>query len=244
VIGSIDPSGDFHNPVFLEGSELVGNEIFHEGWELRAMRQRPIVALSSEVIVADTLVRELEDGNKHFKSIVSFYPFSGVSIHKTLELDGNLEICLLVPFRDNHILAICRLHIPRSDHTEVDDVDGHWFGDREHGQVSIYAVVIHVSSRIEIERICLLDDLESHLDRDMATGGELPLRIAVAGGTVAAGIWWKGVIVTGEEVRLTHEESHGSDHAQTNSKAKKKKKKTPKKGGKKDGFARGMSLRG
>ena len=244
AIGSIEQNVNLHNLVLLKGSELSRNEIFLEGWELLIIRQRPIVVLPSEVVVADTFAREIEGGRKNFKSIVSFYSSLKGNLPRTLELEGNLEVCLLVPFKVNIILVICRQRTPPPDQTEVDNVDGHWFADSAHDQVSLCAVIIHISSTTEIERVSLIDDLVPHLGPDVATSGELPVKVAVSAGTVAASVWWKGVVITGEEARLTNDDSPGYDHAQASTKAKKKKKKTPKKGGKKDGFARGMSLRG
>jgi hypothetical protein len=244
---SIEPTGEIHNPQLLHGSELVRNEILHEDWNISHASQRPIVLLSSEVVVADTLTRELENGDKQFESIISFYPHwheDGNSFYKTLPLVGNLEVSLLAPFRDGHIVAICRHYALGFDHTDLDDLDGQWFGERSRGYVSVYAIVIDICSRTEIDRVCLIEELESYLDRDIATGGELPIKVAIRGGTVAVGIWWKGVIMTGAEVRLTREVSEGTENAHSSAKAKKKKRKTPKKGSKKDGFARGMSLRG
>lgn len=243
MTASIDPNGNYHSAALLQGSDLIWNDLLNEGWEARSFHQRPIVATRSEVIVADSFVREDENGRKQFKVIVNFHPHlqkKGVPMRETITLDGNMEVCLLVPLRKDHILAICRLY---SGQTEMDDIDGHWFGNGSNDDVSIYAIIIHTSTRSEIERIHLINDLTSHLERNFALG-ELPLRVVISGGTVAVSTWWKGIIITGEEVRLANDESLVIDQAQSPAKAKKKKKKTHRKGGKKDGFARGMSLRG
>jgi hypothetical protein len=71
------------------------------------------------------------------------------------------------------------------------------------------------------------------------------------GATIGVGVWWKGVVMTGNDVRdLGRSEGVGGSEESTTKggnggRTKKKKKgKPPNKGGKKDGFARGMSMRG
>jgi hypothetical protein len=246
--GSVEPGGDFHHPLMLEDSDTTIAEIVGGGWEYRRARLRPIIVLASQVIVADTYVRDLDEDRKQFKSVLSFIPSNSggeISSYGTVQLDGNLEISSISLLRDEHIVVVGRLYVTDSDGTEFDDLDGHWFGGTTGGLVSLYAIIVHVASRSEIERICLVEDLEACLDSDIATSGELPFKVAATAGTVCAGIWWKGVIMTGQEVRHAPESSQGVDQqAHTPGKQKKKKKKTPKKGGKKDAFARGMSLRG
>jgi hypothetical protein len=235
--GSIFATGQIQNPISLEASEFVRNEMMEEGWYLRSMIQRPVVMTQTEIVCADTFVRDFENGEKMARSIVSFYPTEVQDpppLYATLHLKGNIEVHRLSRIRDDHIVAVCRQYsLPQSVSLELDMLDGHWFGDTERRSVSAIAIVIHLSSRTEIKRVCLLDDLESQLEMDLATLNDLPLRISVEGATASAGVWWKGVIMTGQDVRSVADTSKETDCGQSIlAKAlKKKKKKIPRKVG-------------
>ena len=246
---SVGSGGDFHLPMLLEGSDRESSDILDDSWELRPTRHRPMISLSNQVVVADTYMRDIdENGSKEFKAVLSFYLYDSEgsnSLCGRVQLDNNWEISGLALLREKNILVIGRRYITNSDDTELGGIDGQWFGGRSGGHVSLYGIVIHSDSRTEISRTCLVEDLESCLDSDIATSGELPFKVAALADTMGAAAWWKGIVLTGHDVRLALESSQGADSdAQTPSPQKKKKKKTPKKGGKKDGFARGMSMRG
>jgi hypothetical protein len=234
TIGSIDPNGRIHTSTPMHGT-------VPEGYSLCQRMQRPMAICGSQIIVADATVQANEDGgSKQFKSLISFHSCSmddmTVSV-ESIEIQGNFEMINLYPYRDEHVLALCRLY-PRSE--DVDAIDGHWFGpSNEESPVSLYGIIFHVPSRTEIQRVCLLNDLEDSSDKH----GDIPISVAVDGGTVVAGIWWRGIVMTGEEVRQVQQDPEGKEQAQSQSKAKKKKKKGAHKGGK-NGFARGMSLQG
>jgi hypothetical protein len=240
TIGSIDPNGRIHTSTPMHGT-------VPEGYSLCQRIQRPMAICGSQIIVADATVQvNGDDSSKQFKSLISFHSCSmddmTVSV-ESIEIQGNFEVLNLYPNRDEHVLALCRLY-PRSEITNVDAIDGHWFGpSNDESPVSLYGIIFHVPSRTEIQRVCLLNDLEESFDKEASITGDIPISVAVDGGTVVAGIWWRGIVMTGEEVRQVQQDPEGKEQAQS-PKAKKKKKKTAKKGGKKDGFARGMSSQG
>jgi hypothetical protein len=241
--GSMDSTGHITSPRLVEGSELVRNEIIEDGWELRARHQRPVVITPTEIIVSDTLIRELENGDRFFKSIISFYPLfpdDDTPIYSTLHLDGNVEVDSLVRVRDHHVMALCRHYDRITGTTEFDNLDGHWFGDTGEARVSVLAVIVHLRSKKEISRMSLVDDLESQLDADPLSLRDLPLKAAIDGDTVVAGMWWRGAIMTGQDVRSVSETSQQTESAPSPNKSKKKIKKPLKRGGK---MIRGQAIR-
>ena len=244
---SIGPTGEISIPLSKTASEIVRNEILQDGWTLRSNYHRPVVVTPSEIVVADTLMQEMENGDKQFKSVISFYPhFSNDSglLYRTICIKGNVQVDRIVRLRSQHVIALCRCYSEFSQPVEIDDIDGQWFGGIERGPVSVYAIIIHLPSRQEVDRLCLVKDLKSQLGTEPAEMRHLPILLAFDGETAAAGIWWKGVVMTGQDIRRVGERNDNAEIDQIPIKAKKKKSKTPKKGSKKDGFARGMSMRG
>jgi hypothetical protein len=78
-----------------------------------------------------------------------------------------------------------------------------------------------------------VDDLESQLDADPLSLRDLPLKAAIDGDTVVAGIWWKGGIMTGQDVRSINETSQQTADRPSPTKSSKKKIRKPlKRGGK------------
>jgi hypothetical protein len=234
--GSIDPAGHIASPKLVEGSALVRNEIIEVGWELRARQQRPVVITPTEIIVSDTFIRELENGERFFKSIISFYPlFVGddTPIYSTLQLDGKVEVDSLVRVRDHHVMALCRHYYSISDATEVDDLRDDRFGYTEEARVSVLVVIVDLRSKTEIARMSLVDDLGSQLNTDPLSLRGLPLKAAIDGDTVVAGMWWRGAIMTGQDVRSVSETSkQTADRLSPTKSSKKKIKKPLKRGGK------------
>mmetsp|Transcript_45123 Transcript_45123/g.109179 ORF Transcript_45123/g.109179 Transcript_45123/m.109179 type:complete len:892 (-) Transcript_45123:70-2745(-) len=232
TIGFIDANGATQTYTPIMGT-------IPEGYSLCQRRRRPMAMVGSTTIVADAMVENTEDeSNKTYKSILSFNSYSASAsstLSSTVDLKGNLKVTDLVGFRHEHVLVLCHLH-PRTGDTDIDAIDGHWFGPpAEDGLMSLVGIVYHVPSQTEIHRVVLLGD---------QLGIPVPLAVTVHGDTVAGSVWWKGLLMTGEDVRARQEDCTAQEPPTPTSKAKKKKKKTPKKGGKKDGFARGMSMRG
>lgn len=244
---SINSTGNVSTPTMVQGSALARDDILLGSWRMRRSQNLPLVVVGNEIYAADNLVHENENGTKTYQSFLSCYPIADATepLFEKFQLRGNLEVCHLTSLRKDHILAICRVFGTNPSATEVDEVDGQWFGGGDSASnVSSYAIIIDIPSRVEIHRLLIVEDLVAHLGHDLASDGELPIQLAAFGDTVAAGLWWKGITMTGTDVRRDLLSERGDHEAAYESSAKKKKKQPPKKSGKKDGFARGMSLRG
>ena len=98
--------------------------------------------------------------------------------------------------------------------------------------VSLCAILIDIKARQVIGRTSLLENLSADdVDDDW-------LEFAIGcGGTIGAGLSWKGMIMTGEDVRSVG--AYPSDLVGTGQSSKKKSKKIPKKVNKKPLLARG-----
>jgi hypothetical protein len=188
--------------------------------------------------------------------VISFYPrYKGAddALYSILPIHGNLEIIRMSAFRDEHVVAICREFTLRSDISDVEDLGGQWFGETMEAAMdavvhkAVQAVIVHVPSRREIGRVQLTDDGLNYIN-------DVPRITMTSDGTIGVGVSWKGVIMTGSDVRSLAAGSGslaaGSDtifldDIQTRVKAPKgKKKRRQNKGSKKDVFARGMSKGG
>jgi hypothetical protein len=135
---------------------------------------------------------------------------------------------------------------------DADPIDGQWFGvdaaaaDESRTVATIEAVIVHVPSRKVIHQVFLFEEYaatQSQINYD------IPIFFTPSGsgrGTIGVGLSWKGLIMTGRDVRDVGFGSLqlGDEDAPKGSRKQKKKKRQPIKTGKKDGFARGMSLRG
>lgn len=235
--GYIDSNAVIHNPSPPTDNSSVSvlAKALSEGYSLwTGRRQRAITLVGSYLVVADnTSISDFNEGTK-YRSFVSFY--SQEIGCKCIEVDGNFQVLLLVPIREEHVLVLGTTFT-----LDDNDFDGDWLGLTSTWSRSLQGYIFHVPSRTQISDICFLNDLERKLNHPGILY-ESPVRIAVNGGTVAAAMWREAIVMTGEDVRTAKENLPVKDN--NNSKMKKKKKKTPKKGGKKDGFARGMSLRG
>jgi hypothetical protein len=224
MTGSIDPAGTIKALTQIEASRLVRQEIMADGWEVIRHFRRPVVITDSELVVADTLMREVVNGQRSFRSVVSFFPLSAErgDVYKIVHLESNVEVDRLVRVRDDHMIVLCR------EYGKVPELaEG---GDEVDRRVAVYTIIIDLHSKREIGRICLVEDLESQLEADPLVIRDLPMSIAFDGDTVAAGLWWKGVVITGEDVRSSV--SHGQLDESLR-KASKKKKNTPGKKGEK-----------
>ncbi|CAB9505598.1 unknown protein [Seminavis robusta] len=213
-----------------------------EGWNSRSEGKRPILVTPTDVVVGDSLTRQLDGAaNREYKSTITFYSRfpdalqDGMDPISKLMVGENCIIDRMAAFRDDYVVMLVRF-FTETGFAAVDGGGGHWGGENRVARV--YALTIHVPSRREIERLCLYEDF-----------GLNKLNLVVSDDTVACGAWLKGLIMTGADVRSVRPTSNSvlvMDEASTPKSAKKKgKHKRQSKGsGKKDGFARGMSLRG
>ena len=251
----LEPNGVIQSVRQQPAAELVRTELLREGdWQIQTRQHRPTVICQKELVVVDTLSRQIDDNNWQFRSYVSFYPrFEPTDTDfATMLLKGHCEVVRMGLIRNEHVLILARVYegdTPEGGDTEENAVDmaanlaGEWFGSV--GEPSVYGILVHVPTRSEIHRICLVDSA-----LDYTRSYDIPIFCASLGNTIGVGVWWKGVVITGSDVREqpellsgTASEPLASPKNAKNSK-KKKKKRQPNRGGKKDGFARGMSMRG
>jgi hypothetical protein len=254
--GSVDPSGEFIDPLLIENSNSLRDVDQQDGWNLRGARLRAVVIIGQVIVMADNLVHT-EDNSDTYKCILRFYPLAHdtavMENAASLTIDENIAIRTLIRLDDKHVMAIgVQTAFAPSETNELEDVDGQWFGNQEDDHdavrarenVGLVSIIVDVESRLEIFRTIFANYNQfSDGDHDFFNEGDVPLQIDADGDTVAAGVWWKGVVMTGADTRQEHPVLMKIDTSNESAKSKKKKK-GPKKAGKKDGFARGMSLRG
>jgi hypothetical protein len=149
---------------------------------------RPVVITSSDIVVAETLFRELDGGRKIKKSVVSFYPrFIKDVPYATLTLDGDCEAFRIECLQDDYAVVLCHVRESHDPEAAIDNID-----DGYAAYPCKHAIVIHVPSRSLIHRVCLLEEESAHSDGIFFTSN---------GDTVGVGFWWKGVVLTGKDVR-------------------------------------------
>eukprot|EP00529_Nitzschia_sp_RCC80_P005176 CAMPEP_0113480018 /NCGR_PEP_ID=MMETSP0014_2-20120614/21631_1 /TAXON_ID=2857 /ORGANISM="Nitzschia sp." /LENGTH=1032 /DNA_ID=CAMNT_0000373379 /DNA_START=24 /DNA_END=3122 /DNA_ORIENTATION=- /assembly_acc=CAM_ASM_000159 len=254
MCGSVHPSGEFSVPLLIDSSNSLRSIDEQNGWSLRQVRLRAVANIGHIIVMADNLLRT-EDEVTTYKSVLRFYSsdISGEVANSTsMAMDENILICSLTRLDEKHAMAVGIKTVARSVEGDVlDGVDGQWFGEQEDARPenekkTIISVVVDVQSRSEIFRTEFADYNQISVQgvgSDFLNEGDVPLLVAADGDTFAAGVWWKGLLLGGEDAREASQSTKSSPTETPNTKSKKKKK-GPKKGGKKDGFARGMSLRG
>jgi hypothetical protein len=96
--------------------------------------------------------------------------------------------------RDEHVLLVCEevdVNADDSDADPFDEVDGHWFSADP--QRYIRGIIVHVTSRQVIYR--------AHFPFDISEGATSLSLCCGFGNTIAVGLSWKGVVLTGANVR-------------------------------------------
>jgi len=254
TVGEIEASGEVPRFELLGATHVVRNEILEgPGWEIRGNSStglRPIVVTNTDIVVADTAVQMVQEKIQAHKTIVSFYPrytTPGEPSYSKLTITGGLEVVRMSCLRDQYVILVCRrMELPSAPAGEgdaLDEINGHWFGNNAPANedsatassARVVFVVVHVPTRREIHRM------------GVNAGVVVPQFVDDGSETVGVSIPSPlgGLVMTGDDVRCTADDTGlvVLDDTPTRS-SKKKKKRQPNKGGKKDGFARGMSLRG
>ena len=243
----IDPSGSIEGNFVLGSSEWSREERITEAdWTESLDGPRPVVMTPTDIVVGDTLTRQRdgENGAREFKTIITFYSRSpsekdsaAANSSCKLLIGENCAIDHMVRYGDDYVILLCR-YFPANNNNEIEDVDAD--ETLHHHRLSqVHAITIHVPNRQAIERLCLYEDYGSN-----------KLSFSVVGNTVACGVWLKGLIMTGSDVRAVGtSDATGTILEQDVSPSKVSRKKGNKarrsKGKKvKDGFQRGMTLRG
>ena len=248
LLSEIDPTGQVSEIRQIEAAEVARAEILsatHNEWELDTERRRSVALFQTDVVAVDVLFKDHGDDSRDHRSIISFYPRflndDDVISYHTKVFD-HCNILYMERIRDEYVLLVCEELERRVTAADaIDEVDGQWFGETVR-TLSLNAIILHVPTRQVIDRVRLPDDPSLH---ETMTS---PLIVAFGGNTIGVGVWWKGVVMTGCDVRsvgdtIRNKLVEGEAASKINGK-KKKKARLPTGGAKKDGFARGMSLSG
>lgn len=229
----IDSSGH------VEGNFAFGSSVWsqrerieEEGWAEHIEKVRPVVVTPTDIVVGDTLTRQQnENGPKEFKAIVTFYSRRSEAksnLKSKLSVGENCMIDRMVGCRDDYVVLICRLFGKTNHGLEA-----------EHQPAQVDAITIHVPSRRAIDRTCLYEDY-----------GNNKLCLSVGGNTVVCGVWLKGLIMSGDDVRSVGTRNATQTIVEQDvspakaSKSKKGKTRCVKGRNVKDGFVRGLTMRG
>jgi len=221
MVGEIDPMGHVISAQHLDGPEAACVAIQEEGWAMIPTQFQSLLVTPADIIMANTSYKT-EGGDTTrttYKSFISFLPrykSAGDEDYSNILLTGNLHIVSLSSFRDQHLVALCQCH-------DMDDMGIH--SDvpiNANGlfnlvaRISVIAVIIHVPTRREIGRMPILDD-----------STDVPQIPHKCEDTVGVGVSWKGLIMTGGDVRALAEAAKVFviDESRTPSKSPKVKKK-------------------
>jgi hypothetical protein len=228
----IEKSGNVQIVQLREASELLWNgRRLEENWEIGRTagnngNVRPISITPSDIVVVENIHREELHGENlqvvDYRSIVSFHPPSiDDAAHSalplaTLELDFQCEILRMERIRDDHVVLMCRSHGHRST------FDGETENTNAENDTNeqVHAIIIHVPTRKIIDRVCLLEDVSMF---DPVLNSEIPIFFAASGKTVGVGVWWKGIILSGRDVRSVGNDAKRSNNEDPSQIGKKKK---------------------
>jgi hypothetical protein len=239
---TIEPTGYVQPVQTIEAAEIAWSEMNENGWNAHPCDNRPTLVTDTDIVVAYSLSQRVNEDRTKSKSIISFYPrFADDVSYQTIKLDGNCLVLGMQPLRDHHIALLCNIY-------DATGVDGNHALEEGNGDVSsepfehrrLFAVLLHVPSRREIHRVCLVKG--DGLLNEFLPSRHLPLYFATDGDTVGVGVFWKGVMMTGSDVRELGA-NYGLDAGSllTFTKQLKTRKLKKKKGNTKVGFAHGRS---
>lgn len=242
LLAEIDPSGFAHSIRQVEAAEIVRAEILSSNteWQVDTERQRPAALTQADILVCDVLFKDrMGDGSRDQKSVVSFYPRfvdNDEISYQTLVLEDTC-VLHLASIQENHIVLVCE-ELKEDNRALEEGGDGGLVPDER--SVALTAVVVHVPTRQVVDRVGLPYDPSFH--EELETGRQpLVFSSYSSSSMLCVGIWWKGVVMTGSDVRsVGHETSGDSKFESPSNKSKRKKKKQARQRDKKDGFARGI----
>ena len=261
LVFEVDGNGQLSELRYVQAAETVRAEMLstsNGGWELDTGRLRPIAILPDDIVAVDVFVRNRgENSLLDFQSIISFYPRhlsddDSDAVPYQIELFKNCNVLSMERLRDEHILLLCEelesLNSTSGPNNNGDDNDHHYENENEGNaaaalrRVCINVIILHVPTRHLIDRICLpiLDPQQQH-------GSDLV--VTCAGDTIGVGVWAKGIVMTGADIRavglggiIENGDDEGSSSNKNNNSAKKKKR-LPKKEGTKGRSHRGKGMR-
>ena len=200
----------------------------------------------TDLILGTVMVRVEQEVVKERKSLISFHPQHSLcdeSTFTTIEMDGDAEVIRMMCLRDQHVVILCRtfLDIQEDADTPIErQVGGHWFRTERPPslgtkRIDVYAFIYHIASRRLINQFCLIENVSSNVV-------DIPLLSVNADNTVGVSLSWRGIIMTGSDVRSNcgGKGTLGEPSSPPPSAGKKKRNGRAKRRAKKDEFARGM----
>ena len=201
-----------------------------ELWEMSPLSPTRFSAIShSHMVFADILTNDAEEESKVVLSFVSQETDENFDDPSFLSIDYVQHISS-VHIHQDYIILLCGRNC-----FDIDDIDGHWFGD-ENIEQEFCAIIVHIPSKTLIYRRNCVVDKHCNLHHIKFAFGSDSLPMIFAAGD-------KGVLMSGQLLRDVKVKSQG-ERLKSSTKTKLKKKKKGFKSNKKDGFARGMSMRG
>ena len=198
---SIEPSGHVQSVHTIEASKVNGTEFRDGGWNLQSDFKQRIVMTESDIIVAYCLSQQAHDENTMYRTIILFYPrFSADMSYETLQISGCCKALGIYQLRDHHVVILCEVHVS----TDIDrNAAFENSNNRQYSdplELSRYCtVLVHVPTRREIHRSYMVD--ENFFSSAVNPDDHLPLHFAAIGDTVGVSVFWKGVMMTGSDVR-------------------------------------------
>lgn len=203
-----------------------------------AKPQRHILLTESCGVALDLFQKHATEGVFERKSVLSFYPIRQPGEccdpnYQVMELH-RIEILRMINLQDTHIGLVCREY---EDFIQVEMNEGIRMSLLPQ---SVCFIIIHIPSKTEIYRTAVgcIDSFEDDLS-------DVPVLSVYNRTTIGCALDWRGISISGDDVRHMDMSYRKTEPSQSNSTKKKKKKQGgTAKGRRKDGFARGMSLRG
>lgn len=216
----VEPTGP---PTFIQqtlATDSIVSNLLEENWEMGRgigivaafsnTATRPICMTPSYILVAHVMSQGYGR-----KSLVSFYPrlmaaydedcneHSDLKALATLELDVDCEVLRMECIREHHVILLCVVDARISEHSSP--------------KLKLQAFVIHVPTRKVIHRVCLREeDAGDRLLTDRNFAKDMPISFAACGDTIGVAVHWKGIILTGQDVRSIGEEAKSaSDHLES-----------------------------
>jgi hypothetical protein len=263
LLFEIDVHGQLSELRHVPAAETVRAEMLstsNGGWELDTGRLRPIALFPDDIVAVDVFVRNRgENTLMEFQSIISFYPRhfndnDSATVPFHVVLFSNCNVLSMERVRDEHVLLLCEELESRNsnvgpntnnNNNNNDDVPNEEEEDHNDGarRICINVLIIHVPTRHLIDRIRLPMGMEPW--SSTSTPGS-NLVVTCTGDTIGVGVWSKGIVMTGADIRAVGRDvvlSGEDDGSSSKNNSAKKKKRIPKKEGTKGRSHRGKGMR-
>lgn len=189
-----------HGIHFTIAGDTAANEIVSledRGWRTNRDRRRNVVPFPNGSIVAiDILCKDRGNGFLDYRSCISVFSMEVAdegTVQEPLWLN-HCDVLSMHRIRDEHVLLICEevdVNEDDSDADPFDEVGGHWFSADP--QRYIRGIVVHVPTRQVIDR--------AHIPFDISETGTTLSMCCGFNNTIGVGLSWKGVVLTGANVR-------------------------------------------